>query len=130
LDPWYHISQHHHNNNNILTLYKTLKPHILCYLLAAEDVTERHTQHVAYEPAEASVGFANRLTQLVEHQQQQQQHQQQQQQQQHILSQVVRTSDNKFVTLADGGKVIDIISMYPRGTWYVGRGSYTGDFDR
>jgi hypothetical protein len=60
------------------------------------------------------VGFANRLTQLVEHQQQQQQqqHQQQQQQQQHILSQVVRAPDNKFVALGDGGKVIDIISMW------------------
>jgi len=116
LDPWYHISEHH--DHNILTLCKTLKPCILCYLLAAEDVTDRHTQHVAYEPAEASVGFTNRLPQLVEHQQQQQQqqhqqqHQQQQQQQQHILSQVVRASDNKFVTLADGSKVIDIISMW------------------
>jgi len=89
----------------------------VCYLLAAEDVAEHHAPHVAYEPAEGSVGFANRLTQLVEHQQQQQQqqqqqHQQQQQQQQHILSQVVRASDNKFVTLADGSKVIDIISMW------------------
>jgi transcription initiation factor TFIID subunit TAF12 len=86
--------------------------------LAAEDVAEHHTPHVAYEPAEGSVGFANRLTQLVEHQQQQQQQQhqhqqqQQQQQQQHILSQVVRASDNKFVTLGDGSKVIDIISTW------------------
>jgi hypothetical protein len=111
LDPQYHISERH--NHNILTLCKTSKPCILCYLLAAEDVTEHHAPHVAYEPAEGSVGFANRLTQLVEHQQQQQQQhqQQQQQQQQHILSQVVRASDNKFVTLADGSKVIDIISM-------------------
>jgi uncharacterized Zn ribbon protein len=64
---------------------------------------------------EAPVGFANRLTQLVDQQQQSQpqqqqqrqpQQQHQQQQQQHVLSQVVQASDSSFVTLADGDKVI------------------------